>query len=425
MIYASIEMQLISVTITLLLISCKRFDREHYLATDRLMNMMLWVNLCKDLCYIASIILEGHPSLEVLDSVVTCGKCSLGFPIIMIFTHYIRHSMDGRGRFPDVAETVEYMICAFAMMLNAASIFRPVVFSCAGGVYRRGPAFAANQLLGFLMLMLSMFIIGQCRKNIPAKDIKAMLLYLVIPLVSSIVQIFLPPEPDISNIGITLGMLAVFVISHIDRGIMLSAKEKELTELQVSTMISQIKPHFMYNTLAVIQGMCHDNAPDTEETIIKFSEYIRGNLDAIGQMKLVTFSKELEHTRLYLSLEKKRFGDMLNVVYDIQETDFMLPVLTLQPIVENAVKHGIMKKINGGTVMIRTEKVDEDYRIIVKDDGVGFDITSQKNDSRKHIGISNVETRLLAISHGTLSIVSYPGKGTSVTIILPGGENET
>lgn len=113
---------------------------------------------------------------------------------------------------------------------------------------------------------------------------------------------------------------------------------------------------------------------------------------------------------------------MLNVVYDIQETDFMLPVLTLQPIVENAVKHGIMKKINGGTVMIRTEKVDEDYRIIVKDDGVGFDITSQKNDSRKHIGISNVETRLLAISHGTLSIVSYPGKGTSVTIILPGGK---
>jgi LytS/YehU family sensor histidine kinase len=169
-------------------------------------------------------------------------------------------------------------------------------------------------------------------------------------------------------------------------------------------------------------GLFNDNAPDTEETIIKFSEYIRGNLDAIGQMKLVTFSKELEHTRLYLSLEKKRFGDMLNVVYDIQETDFMLPVLTLQPIVENAVKHGIMKKINGGTVMIRTEKVDEDYRIIVKDDGVGFDITSQKNDSRKHIGISNVETRLLAISHGTLSIVSYPGKGTSVTIILPGGK---
>ena len=146
-------------------------------------------------------------------------------------------------------------------------------------------------------------------------------------------------------------------------------------------------------------------------------------MDSLKQRYPVPFSKELEHLEIYLSLEKLRFEDELNIVYDIQTMDFMLPSLTVQPLVENAVKYGVGKAENGGTVTIQTREEPDGYRIVVTDDGVGYDPYETQDDGRTHIGIDTVKSRLDSMSHGKLEIVSKKGIGTTAAIWLPKGRN--
>ena len=165
--------------------------------------------------------------------------------------------------------------------------------------------------------------------------------------------------------------------------------------------------------------MCETDPDDAEDAIDEFATYLRGNIDAIGGQSLIPFSQELEHVQNYLLLEKRRFGDRLKVSYDIQTDDFCLPPLTLQPIVENAVKHGISKKAEGGSLTIATRKLQKCYEIIVTDDGVGFEPKEKKDDGRRHIGMENVTSRLDAMCDGQVEVESHIGQGTSVRIFVP------
>ncbi|MBQ2581184.1 MAG: histidine kinase, partial [Ruminococcus sp.] len=126
--------------------------------------------------------------------------------------------------------------------------------------------------------------------------------------------------------------------------------EKELYEAKVAVMTSQIQPHFMYNALTSIAMMCQIDPETAQEATVTFAKYLRGNMDSLKQTKPVPFTIELEHLKKYLYIEKLRFGKKLNVEYDIQTTDFCIPMLSVQPLVENAVKHGVGMKKKGGTV---------------------------------------------------------------------------
>ncbi len=197
-------------------------------------------------------------------------------------------------------------------------------------------------------------------------------------------------------------------------------KEIKLREQRVSLMLSQIQPHFLYNTLNTITALCRANPKLAEETTIKFSRYLRENMYSMGENDTHPFSQELEHTNIYLDIEKLRFGDRVKVEYDIKSDDFNMPILTLQPIVENAVKHGICKKIEGGTVKISTEKKGRDHIITIIDNGIGFELEKTLNDGRPHIGIQNVNERLKSTVKAEMEITSFIGIGTTVRIIIPG-----
>ncbi len=197
--------------------------------------------------------------------------------------------------------------------------------------------------------------------------------------------------------------------------------ENELAQEQISIMLSQIQPHFLFNTLAAIKGLCRSDALLAENALVEFSNYLRGNLDSLRVKKPIPFEKEMDHVRIYLSLEQKRFKERLQVEFDIQTKDFLIPCLTLQPIVENAVRYGVTKRDMGGTVTIRTEESDSEFIIFVIDDGVGFNIDKPKQDGRSHIGIENVQKRL-SLCEGKLDINSIVGVGTTARIIIPKGE---
>ena len=193
--------------------------------------------------------------------------------------------------------------------------------------------------------------------------------------------------------------------------------ENELIQNQISIMLSQIQPHFLYNSLTAIRELCLIDPKKAYETVDEFSTYLRGNLDSLSIKKPIPFEKELSHVKTYLSLEKKRFGDNLNIVYDINAFYFTIPALTLQPIVENAVRHGVTKREDGGTVTISTDETETVAIITVKDDGVGFDISRHK-DKNLRVGIENVRNRLAAMCGGSLQIDSKPGIGTTAVITI-------
>ena len=195
--------------------------------------------------------------------------------------------------------------------------------------------------------------------------------------------------------------------------------ELKLQESKISIMLSQIQPHFLYNTLNSIYQLCETNPMLARRMVNSFSEYLRNNLSSLDEPGLIPFKIELEHIKTYLDIEKIRFDDNLEIEYDIECKDFLLPVLTVQPIVENAVKHGTSKKRGGGKVVISTREDNESYIIIVSDTGCGFDATIKKDDGKKHVGIENVKQRLSNMCNGILIIESKIGDGTVVTIKIP------
>lgn len=196
--------------------------------------------------------------------------------------------------------------------------------------------------------------------------------------------------------------------------------QKELYEAEVKIMVSQIRPHFLYNALTSIAMMCELDPMTAKEATITFSKYLRGNMDSLKQTKAVPFEQELSHLKNYLYIEKLRFDDLLNIEYDIQATDFEVPQLSIQPIVENAVKHGVGMAEDGGTVTISTRETDDAYEVIVSDDGVGFDVNApKKDDGRSHIGMENTRKRLKDMCAAELIITSKVGEGTTVRVVIP------
>jgi len=195
--------------------------------------------------------------------------------------------------------------------------------------------------------------------------------------------------------------------------------EHKLAESRISMMLSQIQPHFLYNALAVISRLCDKNPAEAKKATISFSNYLRANMNLLECTEPIPFVNELNHTIGFMNLEQTMYGEALKVIYDIQVENFKIPALTMQPLAENAVKHGIGKKEGGGTVTISTKETDSYYFVIISDDGVGFVAGKIADDEEPHIGMDNVRQRLSAQCGGQLEITSKPGIGTTVTIMIP------
>ena len=197
-------------------------------------------------------------------------------------------------------------------------------------------------------------------------------------------------------------------------------KEREIEKLRVNVMLSQIQPHFLYNSLTTIKHLCRVDPAKAEKAVTDFSVYIRGNMDSLTAEKPIRFIDELDHTRAYLSMEKLRFGDDLDIDEQIPFTDFKIPSLTLQPLVENAVRHGIRRTEDGtGTVTIITEDHPDHIEVIVRDDGRGFDTGILDIDDDNHLGIRNVRYRLEHMSGAKLTVRSVIDEGTEAVISIP------
>ena len=193
--------------------------------------------------------------------------------------------------------------------------------------------------------------------------------------------------------------------------------EAELKDSRISIMLSQIQPHFIYNTLGTIERMCLKDPQKAFDLVRNFSLYLRGNFSELDSVTPIRFTEELKHVEYYVNIEKVRFPD-ISVEYDVEATEFVLPALSVQPLVENAIKHGLMRLETGGTVRIHSYETATHFCVEVTDDGVGFD-TQAPIDEKKHVGLRNIRGRLNAMVNGDLVLHSEVGAGTKAMIMIP------
>ncbi|BAL00097.1 hypothetical protein OBV_28980 [Oscillibacter valericigenes Sjm18-20] len=231
---------------------------------------------------------------------------------------------------------------------------------------------------------------------------------------------------------LTVSMLFTVAITERARRLQLESQQMQQQYQAASERIkwtetallqTQIKPHFLYNTLTAIEQLCETDSQKAQGAIADFAAFLRSNIDFSTETQLIRIEQELSNVKHYLSLEQMRFEERLKVVYDIQAGGFLVPPLVVQPMVENAVRHGVTKRPEGGTITISILDTPADYVITVTDDGVGFDPDSDTWAGKYHIGIDNARERMRRQCGGALHIDSKIGVGTVVTMSIPKREN--
>ena len=312
----------------------------------------------------------------------------------------------------DIARAVNGILFGIFIYLDLVNVFTPIFFYAKDGEYVRSKTFFLAQGYQFAVFAF-ILTLAMCSKKLKKVEKFAFLAYCSCPAVAIVLQDIFEGYA-IGYLSIVFSIEILFLFVNVRKDMDLVVEERKNKDAEVKIMMSQIQPHFIYNVLASISTLIKIDPDKAQDGIDAFTDYLRANLSSLSDIGLIPFSEELRHIETYLELEKIRFDDRLNIVYHIECKDFAVPPLSLQPIVENAVKHGILKKIEGGTVIIRTYEKKDAYIVEITDDGIGF--VPGKVDGKNHYGIKNVEYRLSSMCKAKMEVVSEINRGTTVFV---------
>ena len=311
-----------------------------------------------------------------------------------------------------------FIIFGLSEILLIISQFNGMYYTISSAnYYERSDWYFVSLVMGLLSLGLNVVLTIRFRDRLEKSQRIAIFAYLILPSVAAALQAFL--------YGIYFMMLLDTLVLNILFINMMNIQarkykehERELANARMDVMLTQIQPHFMYNALAVIDRLCIKDPEMARKALANFSNYLRFNINTLKKRELISFEDELRHIEAYLSLEKMRYGDMLNIEYSVSCVKFLLPPLSVQPLVENSVKHGLSDKDGGGTVRISAEETEDGFVVCVEDDGIGFEPGEFKGTGT-HIGIKNIGIRLSEMCGGSLKVESVPGEGTKSFVYIP------
>ena len=333
---------------------------------------------------------------------------------VFLLFRYARSYIDVEPKKKKVLSILNLVLLTIFILLDLVNVFTGIFFTAQGGNYLRSKTMLLSQGYQFA-LFATIFLVAVTNKKLNLREKIAFCLYCGVPFVAIILQNVFKGYA-IAYLSIIVAIEVLFLFLNVQKNIDLAKEEEKNKEAQIKIMLSQIQPHFIYNSLSSISTLIPLDPPKAQAALDDFTEYLRRNLSSLSEVQCVPFEDELKHVKTYVALEKLRFGDRLNVTYDVAVTDFMLPPLTIQPIVENAIKHGILKKLEGGTLSLTTYETEKGYVAEIKDDGVGFSISDVEFDKNKHFGLKNIQYRLAKMCGADLTFQSKVGVGTTVTV---------
>lgn len=343
-----------------------------------------------------------------------------GMILLLTYTKYVIAYLEPKVRVHRVFSVVIGEICTLYMILLLISQHNGIFYWIDNSnVYHRGKWYLLSQAFVVLILLIDTLIIFIYRSYLRKKELLAFGGYIILPIAAVIIQTFIYGL-SLTYTASTIALLVIFIDIQSEQAFLVEVMEKKLLQERIAKLVSQVQPHFLYNSLLAIANLCTDDAELAKEETLNFARYLRENMDSINMEGTIPFRDELRHTKYYLSMDKLRFKERLNVEYRLKTVDFAIPPLTLQTIVENAVRHGIMKREKGGLVIIATRENAAEWVVTVADNGIGFNTEDKTlRDGIRHVGIHNVEQRLEWLCGGKLEIYSIEGRGTVVMIRIP------
>lgn len=353
----------------------------------------------------------GEPMI-MLRRVVDIYGYSIRPVILLLFLSIISRNKPGKAY---------WALVGINAGIHLTALFTDICFTIdANNMYQGGYPVLKDSCLITSLILLGMLVWSTFRNYHPYKRkegwipaFSAFILLLALLLDSSVHDTRQPVS--FLTIFIVISSALYYIWLHFQ---FVKAHENALAaEQRIQIMMTQIQPHFLYNTLATIRSLCVRSPQTAAQTIDKFSKYLRQNLDALNQTKLIPFNQELEHVRIYTEIEMLMFP-YIHIHYDIEDDCFMLPPLTVQPLVENAIRHGVRGR-EAGEIDITVRKEENGHVVVIADNGLGFDPATVDTAEGKHIGIQNVRERLEKQCGGTLILESRLGEGTRVTVFVP------
>ena len=401
---------LLGLFFTLAMKSLEKWTRRFFVA----LFSVAAAYVASDLLSQVSLIFLG-PDYAVLSRIaVFCESLFSSLLMPMITVYLLRCSGERRKRTPLFASMLTLWLVYVALLIFTQ--FSTEIYSISSkNVYQRGPWYFVLLVPPAAMMIMNCISLFFRRKQLTKKQRAAFTVYLLIPLGCMLIQMFSYGLLMIV-IGTSVSAMIMFVFILLDQVDHSIRQQKENAAQQASITVLQMRPHFIYNTLMSIYYLCKQDAEKAQQVILDFSSYLRKNFTAIAKADAIPFEEELEHTRAYLAVEQARFKDQLLVEFDTPFTDFRIPPLTLQPIVENAVKHGMDPELEPLFISISTRRQDGYAEIIVDDSGPGY---QPADDNEPHIGLDNVRERLKMMCKGELTISRRDCGGTIVTIRIP------
>ncbi len=353
---------------------------------------------------------EGHASFAkmtmISNTVATCA-CQIA---ILAFMAYLIAGLYANSRASLWILNLFFVLCGCSLAFSIGNAFHGYVFT----INEQGHyVHTENVAMGFVYLLFPIFsffaviLMSLVAKSTAKFNRLVFIVYTLFP-VAGVITDYAFHGVSMTYMGFTVSILVMYTSIYL-------TKQKQLDAQKNALMLSQINPHFVYNTLSTIAAMCDTSPKQAKYLTIDFSQYLRRNIGTLASEELIPFEQEMDHVACYLKIEEARFRERLRVSYSIHCKNFYIPSLTVQPLVENAVKHGITKRASGGLIKISTYEENARYVIEIIDDGVGFD--TEKIE--EHVGLQTVKNRVATMCKGEVTIKSTPDVGTRVTIEIP------
>lgn len=336
--------------------------------------------------------------------------------LMLVLTSLMLHFARENRRSSRLFLCVSLLWVVYAGML-ISTFFSPAFYSIDDeAVYRRGPWYTFLLIPPVVIMLLNLWGAWRRQKKLNRSQMWAFRVYILVPLLAMLVQM-LYYGILATALGVMIGSMALFLFVLRDQQDKFVRVTEENANREFNIRILQIRPHFIYNVISSIYYIVEEDPVKAQGVIRDFSVYLKKVFRSMTSQEPVPFAEELEHTRAYLSVEMARFPDQLHVIYDTPYVDFTLPPLTLQPVVENAVKHGIDPEVERLNITIRTRHAEDFNEIIVENDGEDFKAPLSIDDDT--VGLPNIISRLKRMCDGELIIAKREDGGTVATIRIP------
>ncbi len=335
--------------------------------------------------------------------------------LILLMTAYLLHCCQEKWQHSPLFGAVAALWTIFFILISIIPFTTWFYYYTPECEFHRGPFYSLLVILIEAMNLLILAGVFRRRSRLSRRYYYSFLIVFlpltVIGFIHFFVSVFF--FLAICIVIFALAMYALILSDQIDQTM---RQQREIAHQRASIMVLQMRPHFIYNTMMSIYYLCKQDADLAQRVTLDFTAYLRKNFTALASDELIPFSDELEHTRAYLAVEQAQFEDTLFVDYDTPHIDFRLPPLTLQPIAENAVKHGMDPDAEPLHILIRTRQTGSGSEIIVENNGADFE---PSDDSEPHIALKNIQQRLAMMCRGELEVTPREGGGTVVKVTIP------